>query len=304
MWKLRLMRDPAVGDGGGVAVVAAPPAGAAAASASGTVALPKAGDGTPAATPPAFTVPDAYKTKEYAKSIDSPDKLWAMLDGAQELIGKRPAGIPAPDAPQAEWDKFYEAAGRPKTAAEYAFDYGKDDKGQPKVAADAKWDSALKQMMFEEGITAKQAAGLDMKFNTLVRETLKQKGINEAALNADFDKIGSELYGAERDKVIARVSPLLKEFSDPKMHPGLAKLTPEALMILTNVVDNIRSKFIKGEGAPLQIPAGGQGNTPDALRAEARKLMNDPSYTDAFHPEHGRTTARIQELYKQAAGVR
>lgn len=305
---LRLHRDPAPGgDGGGVPTILTPgPIGTPAGSASGSVTLPPAGDGTPKppVTPPAFVIPDLYKDKPYLKGVDSLDKALAMLDGAETKLGQRPAGIPADNASPEEWQKFWTALGRPETPDKYQFDYGKDDKGQPKAPADPKWDSALKQMLHEEGITVKQAAGLDKKFQGLVAQILKEKGIADQQLNVDFDKIGSDVYGAERDKVIARVVPLIKEFTHSKLQPGIAKLSSEALMIMSSAIEGMRAKFIQPEGAPLNLAGGAPSGSADSLRAEARSLMNSPAYTNAFDPAHEQVQAKINELYQRASQMK
>lgn len=301
----RVLREPIVGDGGGSAtVVVNSPSPAAPASVSTTLPLPPAG--TPPATPPAFAVPDTYRDKPWAKGIDSSDKVWSMLDGAQELIGKRPAGIPAPDAPQAAWDAFYEAAGRPKTAAEYQFDYGKDDKGNPKVASDTKWEASIKDLMFKNGVSAKQAVAMQKEFDAIVANTIKEKGVQVQQENQDFDKIATEMFGAERDRVLANGKALLTEHvKDPRLQVALAKLPNEALMILASTLKSFSDKFIKSPGAPL-IPPGapGTGSTGGGkaeMQAEARRLMTTPEYTNSMHPDNAKTLARISQLYQDAA---
>jgi hypothetical protein len=61
-----------------------------------------------------FSIPESYQDRGWAKDIKSQEDLWKLTDNAQSLIGKRPAGIPTADAPQEEWDKFYQALGRPE----------------------------------------------------------------------------------------------------------------------------------------------------------------------------------------------
>lgn len=304
IWNLiRLYRMPE-GDGGAAGTVTViPPNPNAPASASGSLNLPAAGDGK--AAPLAFTVPDAYRDKPYAKTIDSSDKLWSMLDGAQELIGKRPAGIPAPDAPQAEWDKFYEATGRPKTAAEYAFDYGKDDKGVPKLPADPKFDASIKEIMFKHGISAKQAVGLQKDFDGIIATMAKEKGLAVAQEHQDFDKMSADLFGAERDNVLANGKKLLTEhIKDPRLTGMLAKLPNEALNVVAAALHSITSKFIKPDSAPLNPPGspgtGGAMGSKDAMHTEARRLMTLPEYTNSMHPDNPRILAQIAKLYQDA----
>jgi hypothetical protein len=304
-----VLRDPIVGDGGGSATITTPPpAGTPPASVSTSLNLPAAAT-PPPATPPAFTIPDAYKDKSWAKGIDSMDKLWAMNDGAQELIGKRPAGIPAADAPQAEWDKFYEATGRPKAAAEYVFDYGKNADGTSKVAADVKWDTGLKELLFKNGITAKQAVGLQKEFDALVANTLKERNIVVEQENQDFTKITTEIFGAERDKVLANGKTLLNEhITDPRVKAMLPKLSNDGLTILASALKSFSDKFIKSPGASTTAPgapgsstAGTVGGGRAEMHAEARRLMGTPEYTNSMHPDNAKVLARVSQLYQDAA---
>lgn len=300
----RVLREPIIGEGG--ATIVTPPAvGTPPGSASTTMVLPPAGS-TP---PPAFAVPDVYKDKSWAKGIDSQDKVWSMLDGAQELIGKRPAGIPAQDAPQAEWDKFYEAAGRPKAATEYQFDYGKDDKGQPKTAPDPKWESGIKEMMFKHGITAKQAAGLQQDFDGIIANTIKEKGLAVEQENMDFTKITTEIFGADRDKVLANGKALLAEHvTDPRIQAMLPKLSNDGLTILASALKSFSDKFIKSPsasstppGAPGSSSAGTTSGGKAEMTAEARRLMTTPEYNNSMHPDNAKVLARVAQLYQDAA---
>lgn len=303
----RVLRDPIVGEGAGSATITTPPpTGTPPASASTTMALPPAGTPPSAATLPAFAIPDTYKDKPWAKGIDSSDKVWSMLDGAQELIGKRPAGIPAPDAAQAEWDKFYEATGRPKVAAEYAFDYGKNADGTPKVSTDVKWETGLKEMLFKNGVTAKQALGLQKDFDAIIANTLKERNIAVEQDNQDFTKITTEIFGAERDKVLANGKALLNEhITDPRIKAMLPKLSNDGLTILASALKSFSDKFIRSPGAPTNPPgAPGTGTTAGGkteMHAEARRLMGTPEYTNSMHPDNAKVLARVSQLYQDAA---
>ena len=276
-------------------------------SATATVPLTAPGAGAPpapgaGAPPPVFNIPEAYKEKPYLKGIDSPDKLFSLLDGAQELIGKRPAGIPAPDAPPEEWQKFYDAVGRPKTPAEYQFDIPKEVKVDDKIV------NQIKQMMHEEGLTPTQAKNLQKKFDALTLNIVKEKKLALQQQDTDFDKLATTTFGADRDKVMAVGKHLIDTFAPPAIKAEVAKLSNEALIVLSGVLKGINDKYIKADGAPTGGgPGGGQGSsgapTPDTLRAEARALMVSEAYTNSMHFDHEIVKSQVDELYRRAAGV-
>ena len=254
--------------------------------------------GAPGSATATLSIPEGYKEKPYLKGIDTPEKLFQMLDGAQELIGKRPAGIPAADAAPEEWAKFYDAVGRPKTAAEYTFEL------DPKVQVDEKILSKSKEIMYKNGLTAAQAKNLQKDFDAMALEIAKERGISLEKQNTDFNKLTAELFGADRDKIMARSKGLLDTFVPDKLKPLVATLPNETLMILAGVLNGIHAKYIKTDGAPASGGGGGSGSgeTPETLRAEARALMGSPAYSNAMDSEHDNVCKKIDELYRRAAG--
>lgn len=254
-------------------------------------AAPSASPATPpAGTPPTFTVPDAYKDKPYLKGVDSIDKVFSMLDGAQSMIGKRPAGIPAADAPQEEWDKFYEAAGRPKTPAEYKFEAAEGMKHDEKLV------SAMQAAMHKEGLSAKQALGVQKAFDSALAEVLKEKGIQAQQQDQNFDALAAKVFGADRDKILAQSKALIDKHATPELKPLLGEMSNEQLVAFAGVLNNIQKMYIKEDVAPGSLPSG-TGMTPDQVSAEARKLMATPEYTNPFHAGHNEMVKKVADLY-------
>ena len=270
-------------------------------SASGTIILP--GQGTPpagappAGTAPAFSIPDAYKDRPYLKGVDSVDKVYEMLDGSQKLLGQRPAGIPAPDAKPEEWNKFYDAAGRPKTAAEYQFEL------DPAIKADDKVIGKVKDLMHKHGLNINQAKGLQKDFDAMAIEMAKEKGIQVQEQNTNFDKLAKDVFGADRDKALATAKGLIDTFTPPAMKGEVAKLSNENLVILAGILNGIHAKYIKTDGAPPGPGNGSGGETPETLRAQARALMASKAYTDSMDAEHMNVRKQVDELYRRASGV-
>ena len=290
------MPDPAAAGAPGSASTTMPlppPAGAPPAA-----GAPPGGAPPPPPTAPTFVIPKDYADRPYLKGIDTPEKLFAMLDGAQTLIGQRPAGIPKADAPADEWNKFYDAMGRPKTAAEYEFEI------DPAIKQDEKVVGEMKEILHRHGLTPIQAKGLQKDFDAFATKIAKERNLQIQQQNTDFDKLGTKLFGADRDKVMALGKGLLDEFTPAELKPLVASLSNENLMILSGVLKGIHGKYIKADGAPPP-PGGGPpgGVTPDALRAEARALMGTPAYKDGMNPDHDRVCKQVDELYRRAAGV-
>lgn len=297
---LKLYRDPdaaaaaaAAGAAGAAAVVEPPvadPAGAAAAadfkpaSASASVDLNAAAAAKPAEG--AFVLPDAYKDKPYLKGVDSQEKLLKMLDGAQELIGKKGPAIPKADATQAEKDAYYDSIGRPKTAAEYVLDGG--DKSDPAFV------SKVKDVFHKHGLSAEVAKGIWADVGGVLGGMKATGDAAAAQLDIDFNDLATKTFGTERETVLARGKELISANISPAMKTAIEKLDNNALIVLADVMRNVDKKYIRQDGA------GGQtilsGGSADELRAKARGFMAEQN-------KYSPTSVEFTNLQRQIDGI-
>lgn len=289
---VKLYRDPEAtpaASAGGEPPAAAP---AQAGSASISLPLPAAGASPEPAkapeTPSAFTIPDSYKDKAYLKGVDSMDKVFKMLDGAQELIGKRPAGIPTADSTPEEKAKFYEALGKPKTSAEYQFE------GAEK--ADPKFLPKVQEAFHKHNLSQEQAKGVYSDVLAALGEVSKEKGLEAQQQDIDFDALADKTFGVNRDKVLSTAKSLIDQNVSPSMKPYVEKLPNESLIVLADVLRGINSKYIKQDGPPGGAPTN-NGMTRADISAKGRELMMTPAYTDPFHPNHAAVAKQVKEIY-------
>lgn len=287
---IRLYREPAVVVDPPAAVVEPPVADGAKpvdlkpASASATVDI----NAKPAVVADPFVLPDAYKDKPYLKGVDSQEKLLKMLDGAQELIGKKGSGIPKVDAPKEEWDAYYESIGRPKTAAEYQFD-GVDK-------ADPKFLPKVQAAMHKHGLTASQAKGLWADVNGAISEAITEKGLADKQTDVDFEKLATDTFGVERDRILARGKELIYANISPAMKDAVEKLPNESLVVLADVLRSIDKRYIKNDSAPIGQPTV-NGGTPAEVSAKARGLMSEQAKHDPMSVEYQSLQKQIDGLY-------
>lgn len=238
-----------------------------------------------------FIIPDAFKDKPYLKGVDSQEKLFKMLDGAQELIGKKGPGIPKADAPQAEKDAYYDSIGRPKTAAEYTPVLTGADKTDPKVLP------KLQAAFHKAGLTTEQAKIVWDESSTAFSDFAKETNLAAEQNNVDFDKLATDTFGVERDKVLARGKELISANISPSMKAAVEKLPNESLIVLADVLRNLDKKYIKQDG-PGQQPTV-TGATPDDLRAKARGLMAQQKGMDVMGVEFQNLQKQIDGIYDQ-----
>lgn len=234
-----------------------------------------------------FILPEAYKDKPYLKGVDSQEKLLKMLDGAQELIGKKGPAIPKPEAPQAEWDAYYDSIGRPKTSAEYVLDGA--DKG------DQKFIPKVQAALHKAGLTPGQAKTVWSEVNVALGDYMKEKGIADAQQNTDFDKLAVDSFGVDRDRVLARGKELIMANISPAMKSHADKLPNESLVVLADILKNIDKKYITQDGPGKQPDAN--GSTPDELRVKARGFMTEQSKFDPMSTQFQNLQKQIDECY-------
>lgn len=258
-----------------------------------TVPPPAAAPVVPPATPPDFisSLPEEFRGKEYLKDVKDMPALLKKLDGAQTLIGARPAGIPQENAAPEEWNKFNKAWGVPEKAEEY--DIGEVPKELPR---NEDFEKNMRLAFQKAGLSKRQAKLLSGEYHTIVTAQLKEMGLAVEQQNVNFDTLATETFGERKDKALANGKALIAKYVPEKMKAHVAGLSNENLIVLASVLDGITKDFIKDD----QLPGGAGGSAPttDEKRAEARKLMASPAFSDANHPEHKATVERVNSLYK------
>lgn len=260
------------------------------------------GNGSDAGAGAAFAIPDAYKDKPYLKGVDSPDKLFALLDGSQALIGKK--HIPDDTSKPEEWEDFFKRVGRPDKPEAYAF----DDKDLPAdYKRDENFTNTMKAAMHKVGLSAKQAQALVKEFdNTIItmRKTHgEQTAAEKAAQDKAFDEITAKHFNTRKDEVLVNANKLLMEFTPKELQPYLNNLPNEQLTLMAAVLDGIRTKYIKEDGTPPGgVNGSGIGGTLAERTAEAQRLMTTDAYNNPFHPDHEATRKKISDLFAAERG--
>lgn len=256
--------------------------------------------GQGAGAAPTFTLPDAYKDAAYLKDVKSLDDVCKKLAGAQELIGKRPAGIPQDTAPQEEWDKFYASAGRPEKAEAYEFDdsvLGEGNKRDPEVAG------KVKGIFHKAGLTSRQAKLLQSEYDKMTGEMYKAQEAAAAADNEKFDTDAKTVFGERKEAALNNAKALMEKHVPESMKARVAELGNKELLVLASVLDGVHSTYIK-EDAPNKGEGGGAGATAEDLRKEAEGIMATDAYRQNTHKEFDATRAKVKGLFERIQTLR
>ena len=256
---------------------------------------------TPAEAAPSssggFAVPQEYADRGWTKDVKSPDDLWKLTDNAQSLIGKRPAGIPTADAPQDEWDKFYQAAGRPDDSAGYEF---APIENLPEGADFSGYQEQAGGIFHEAGLTQKQADIVWKKYIALELGTSQEQ---QTQLDAQFDEITQKHFGDtfEQDQKIAM--DMAAKVVPEELRAGFESLgnNPQALAAIVALakgaqaeIDAVKQKY----GAEGKLTSGEQtaGNSVGDVRKELAQLRTSEAARSFDHPNHAATLEKINAL--------
>jgi len=251
-----------------------------------------------------FSIPEPYQGKDWAKSIKTADDLWKLTDNAQSLIGKRPAGIPSSDAPDEEWNKFYNALGRPEKPDLYQLP---DIEGLPEGADLSPYKQKAASIAHEVGLSPKQAEKL---WNLYIKEELgavsKTKEAQEAKqkeLDAEYDKITAEVFGDKYDVSAKAAQDLITRHVPEEMIEAYQSLAdnPKAMAAVIKALSGANeeiAKLKKEYGAEGTITSGSQttGQSIEDIRKELATLRTSKEARDFTHPDNKKTMDRIAEL--------
>ena len=210
-----------------------------------------------------FEIPAEYADKGWTEKVKSSDDLWKTTANLQEMIGKRPAGIPTNDASDADWDTFYKAAGRPDEA-KYEFS---EIEGLPEGFDAEGYKTTAAEILHAAGLSQKQADNVYKAFMANELKSVSEQSAAsteaQAALDVEFDSITKEHFGdgyeaAEKAAIEAfnRHTPqsLKDSLTALEDHPKALAAVVAAINGIKGEADQVRREY----GAEGKITTGGQ----------------------------------------------
>lgn len=251
-----------------------------------------------ASEPPAFVVPDAYKDRGWVEKVKSPDDLWKTLDNAQSLLGKRPAGIPAADAPDTEWEAFYKAA-RPESAEKYVFS---DVEGVPEGMDLAPYKATAQKLMFEAGLTQRQA---DAVWKQYVTTEVGAVARTQGELDERFETTATKVLGDKRSAYETAAQEAIKTYVSEELRTSFVN-NPEGMVAIIELANNQRADY-EAKIAALHAEYGAEGKLPDGgtrvpapdiseTVSKLAKLRLSPEAQDFTKSGHAKVMDEIKAL--------
>ncbi len=260
---------------------------------------------TPQVESSSFSVPQEYADKGWVEKVKSVDDLWKTTANAQELIGKRPSGIPSKDASDAEWDTFYKAMGRPDEA-KYDFSDAKVE-GMPEDFDVSPYTDVASKVFHEAGLNEKQAKKAFeayMKLDVAAAENKKSENAeNQKKLDGEFDSLVAEHFGDNYDTLEKSTMEAFEKYSPQSLKEGFSTISdhPKALASVVSTIKGLTDEIAKVKkeyGAEGSLPTGSQTSSTsiDDTRSELAKLNTSKESRDFTHPDHKKTMERIEQL--------
>lgn len=250
----------------------------------------------------ATALPPEFRDKEFFKDKSFVDVVKEHVN-LQELLGKRPAGIPKEDASDEEWGNFIGSI-KPKAGSEYVFPETEFSKSGKRNEG---YEKAIRDMALEVGIPKRQFSKFVEKIEGYLAQAMQTES-SQASEQAtirekEFETLLDNTYGKDKAVVLERTKKLMSEMIDPslkaKVVESLKDISNEHLFALTSILDGVYKKYLAEDNTP-----GGADNISgdvDSLRTEAETIMRSKAYSDFREPGHEAAKSRVQEIFKQIA---
>lgn len=246
-------------------------------------------------------VPQELHDRPYLKELlDKPwDKetagtIFKKLDGAETLIGKRPAIPDHKTAKPEDMDKFFAQFAEEKPEG-YEIPLEKDSKIDPNFV------KATQAAFLAGKINKVQAANFLKVMNDYGIAARDAAAKAQAAKDAEFDTLAKTMLGQENKATMERVKGLISEHAPSVAKAAIAKLDDNNVLIMAAVIDAIYKKYASED----DLKKGGAGGTgPEGVaekRAKAAALQGEILKLKPMDPSIEKKQAEVNQLFKEIA---
>ena len=261
-----------------------------------------------------FAIPESYADRGWAAEgkIKSVDDLFKAYDNSQSLLGKRPAGIPAANASQEEWDKFYQTMGRPDDPTAYQLD--SKFEGLPEDLDLSKFEDKAKSFFHKLGLSNEKANQAWRDYISMeleaVGEMKQANEAREAELDKEFDALGKSMFGDQFKDVTARAEQYLNA-NLPEELKGVVDTirdNPKAMLAMVSLAEKTQAqiKEVKTKyGAEDTLQSGGQnaGMTVHDINRQIIEAKEKYSKAPVFSKEREDAQNEVNALREQLKRV-
>lgn len=237
-------------------------------------------------------LPEELKSHPSLQKFNSPADLFKSYVSLESMLGKNKVPIPDENAPQEEWDKFYEKLGRPKTPDEYEIKLDG-------IQTNEEFLNNYKQWAHKAGLNKQQAAELAKHYAEFENQYV-------AKLRQDFI---NRVQEAKRN--------LANEWG--QNYERNVKAAERALMAAANEIDGLQ-EWLEASGAKADpvfvklmhffgrglaedtLKGGGRAIAPESAEAEIERLLADDDFKKKYLSGNKAAVEQITRLMEAAYG--
>lgn len=236
--------------------------------------------------------PDELKSNPTITSFKTPEALAKSFLETKSMVGKKGLVVPGQNATDAEWDEFFNGAGRPSIDK---FDIKAPEGKQVNTEVLGKF----KEVMHKAGLLPRQAQSIVEAYIGFEEETQKTRMTShQAAVNEGIESLKKE-WGAGWDKNVAAAKLFIREHGGEgaiewQQRTGMGN-DPTFLKILAKAGGLMGEDKLRGEGG------GSLGQTPDEIQKEINAVLGNRQhpYYQSRHPGHKQALKEMEERYKK-----
>jgi hypothetical protein len=248
------------------------------------------------AEPVTFQIPEEYKEKPYAKDIKSYGDVFKMLDNAQTLIGKKTIGIPDEKSSEEDINNFYKTLGVPDAPDGYDFE-------TPPVLSEVYGNQAgdmnneFKTLLHKAKLTATQAKELKDGYNDIMQKASEAANLKRALVDKDFDDLAVKTFGDKKDTTLSTAKQMLTDHAPSEFVDALRDVPNNYLIGFAGVLDNIHTKYIAADKAPVATSA--VGSDAADLQSQIGAILSNPDFRDPLSLRRPALIAQYNMLIDQ-----
>jgi len=245
-----------------------------------------------------FKIPEEYANNAAFQGINNMDDLCKKIVNQESLIGKKYIGIPDDKSTPEEIAKYREAIGVPIKFEDYQLDaspeikqvYGEDDQ---KVLGE------FKQLMFNAGLSQKQAGQMREGYDKIMAGVIEQQKAKQLEINNEFEQLVTQSFGNQKDEKMKIAQAFIQANVSENLKPYLPHVLQDnqSLLVLADIANNVYPNLRADDITTLK-PSGSTGATPESVRAKMQEIIASDAFQNSRHPGNEQAKKDLQEQAK------
>jgi len=249
-------------------------------------------------------LPEDVRTDPSLANLDSVEKLAREHVNAQKLLGRKGVILPGENAKPEDWDKVYNALGRPAKADGYDLTGFKPPEGLP---WNAEAQTEILPLLHKRGLTQAQLVGVMQDYAEVQNKHFTAMNKNAAKFADSTIKTLKKEWGAEADQNLDAADREARYFFDTDLAAARGLRLADGTYVLDHPLlakafKRVADEFGEDNIVTRKRPLGGGANDKGSAKAEidsiraAARTDKKHAYNDSKHPEHGAIHKRMYEL--------